>query len=162
MRLTKFWQMAAVASVAAFGSASVAQQGFVQNQAHFRAALDHTSTSPSFILITVVNGSSGARRTGCTMAGFLLHAIATEEGIDRTEYHGAMLPDVATRVKDEALASKDHVYTFHKAEALAAVPTDDRNFNRACKIIYGGLPAYMQDRSGQISPGWPLGTEPKP
>ncbi len=152
---------AAMAAVAAIGSTAVAQQGFVQNRAHFRAALDNTSTSPSFVLITVVDGRSGARRTGCTIAGFLLHAIATEEGIYCTDNHGVMLPDAAKRVKAEALASKDHVYSFRKAEALAAVPTNDHHFDRACEIIHAGMPAYMQDRSAQILAGWPLGEEPK-
>lgn len=77
-------------SLAAIGHSAMAQNVIVQNQAHFRAALEKMSRSPSFILITVVDGRSGARRTGCTMAGFLLHSIAEEEGVDRTEYHGSV------------------------------------------------------------------------
>lgn len=162
MRQTKYWRMAAIGGVAAIGSAAVAQHVLVQNQANFRAALENTSTSPSFILITIIDGRSGARWTGCTMAGFLLHAIAKEEGIDRTDHHGIMFLDVAKRVKAKALASNDHIYILLKPEALAAVPMEGEQFDRACEIIRAGLPAYMQDRTGQISTGWPLGMEPKP
>jgi hypothetical protein len=162
MHLTMFWPMAAIWGMAAIGSAAMAQHVFVQNQAQFRAALENTSTSPSFILITVIDGRSGARRTGCTTAGFLLHAIANEDGIDRADYHGIMLSDVAKRVKAKALVSKDHVYILQRPEALAAVPMEGKGFDLACEIIRAGSPAYMEDRTGQISAGWPLGMEPKP
>ena len=96
------------------------------------------------------------------MAGFLLHAIAKEEGIDRADYHGIIQSDVAKRVKAKALASEDHIYVLRKPEALAAVPMEGERFDRACEIIRAGLPAYMQDRTGQILAGWPLGMEPEP
>lgn len=145
----------AVIGLTAAGGSAAAQDRFIQDQAQFRAAIENGSTSPSFVFVTVRDGKSGEQRTGCTNAGFLLHAIATEEGFDRRDYHGRMLPDDSVSVIAKALSSKDHIYTFQKVQALAAVPTDVQGSNRACEIIRSGMPAYMQDRTGQIMPGQP-------
>ncbi len=155
MLRTRRCGIAAVIGLTAVGGNAAAHVGFVQDQAQFRAAVENGSTSPSFVLVTILDGRSGKQRTGCTMAGFLLHAIAMEERLDRRDYHGRMPPGVSARVMAKALASKDHVYTFQKAEALAAMPTDVRGSDRTCEIIRSGTPAYIQDRTGQVMPGQP-------
>lgn len=120
-----------------------AQARFLQKQTQFRAALENQSTSPSFVLVTVVDGRSRAETTGCVFAPFLLGAIAKEKGITRTE------------ALAEALARKDHIFTFSSPEALANLSLNESRYSPACAIIRSGEPAYMQDRTGQIRAGQP-------
>ena len=55
-RLRALWRMTVVTDLAAVGKSATAQDGFIQNQAQFEAALQNRSTSPSFVLVTVVDG----------------------------------------------------------------------------------------------------------
>jgi hypothetical protein len=50
-----------------------------QPQAQFEAAIRNRSTSPNFILLTVVDDRTGESWIGCTLAPFLLGAIEREQ-----------------------------------------------------------------------------------
>ncbi len=81
---------------------------------YFADALYNESTSPSYILITVINVKTGTRQTICTQAPFLLGAI-------NREYHIPYTKSGIQKTIAIALASKDHTYRFSQADALKNV-----------------------------------------
>jgi hypothetical protein len=86
----------------------------LQDQAQFQAAVRNTSTSPSYILVTIVDDRSGQARTGCVQANFV-------EGALHRDLH---LPynDISVRaVRRRILKSRDHVFHFFDPSALANV-----------------------------------------
>jgi len=144
----KFPPIVAVAVLIASVSSADAQDGFVQNQSQFRAALENRSNSPSFVLITVIDGRSGARTTGCIPAQDLLGAILKEKS-------GSFGNGAGNQLTGYALSPKDHVFLFRTAQALAKVTMDNPHSRRACDTIRTGHPAFMSDRSGEIRAGQP-------
>jgi hypothetical protein len=85
--------------------------GAVQSRASYEAAFAVLSTSPSYVLITVIDARTGQARPVCTTSNFLLGAIGHEY---------ALGTDAADRHKDVeiALQTKDHVFRFHQQSAL--------------------------------------------
>ena len=77
----------------------------------FAKAIANSSTSPSYVLITVINDKTGSRQTLCTVAPFLLGAIGDQYHIPFTD--GGM-----RKIKAIALASKDRTYHFSQERAL--------------------------------------------
>jgi hypothetical protein len=151
----------------------------MQDEKHFKTAvLDH-STSPYFVLVTIVDDRTGQSRTGCTEANFVLGAIHLELNLA----HDSASIERADQI---ALQNADHVFHFSKQKALDNVAfrytqTDlerARDFIRshgtkwllgtpvaaqqaalgslqwsdafACAIIEEGLSARMVDMTGQI------------
>ena len=88
--------------------AAVAQQ----SNASFARAIANHSTSPSYVLITVIDDRSGSRQTVCTMAPFLLGAI-------QRQYRLPYTPTGEAKIEAIALAGKDHVYHFSRPDALS-------------------------------------------
>ncbi|MGR6330653.1 hypothetical protein ACU5AX_16445 [Sphingomonas sp. XXL09] len=123
---------------------------YVQEDKQFRAAFENNSTSPSFIMITVVEGQSGITKTGCITPATLTHAIEIERELQ---------PDYSLRglSAEVALAAPDHRFYFQKPETLRAIGFGELEINdaAACDIIRRGKPAFRADRTGQIMVGQP-------
>jgi hypothetical protein len=138
----------------------------IQSQASFEKAIGNHSTSPFYVLISVVDDNTGQSRTFCTTANFLMGAIQREYGI------GVGRDDIA-KADAIAIANKDHVFHFRKQEALDnlrmtysedelaaarasyAAPSvaEGKRDAVACVLIEHGLSPYMADRSGQVVAG---------
>ena len=176
---------ASVAAAAVLGTCHVlAAPAPAQNQPHqspesFAAAIRANSTSPVYVLITVVDDSTGQARTGCNTANLLLGAIHMEYGL---AYDAAA---IAT-AQNMALTNTSHVFHFSKPEALANIafrysahdmevarqliqPLNDQQLRedflnrrelrgisfaerdaRACALIERGLSVREADRSGEL------------
>ena len=125
------------------------QTQFRQDDEQFRAAIAYSSSSsPSFVLITVIDGNTGSRTTGCVPAWALIGAIREEKGL---------AGDQAGRraIEAEALSHEDHIFTFRNPKAITFFNFENPKYKQACDIIRLGEPAFMDDRSGQIRMGQP-------
>jgi hypothetical protein len=91
-----------------------------QSPESFAAAIRDDSTSPVYVLITVVDDNTGKARTGCTLGNFLLGAIHMQYGL-------AYDLEVARQTFSEAV--KDA---------------------RACALIEHGLRVRMADLTGAL------------
>ena len=141
-----FWGMVAAAAIGGLGCKSQPTD-YIQPQKQFEAAVDDDSTNDSFVLVTIVNGTSGVAKSGCIEASFLLGAIHAENGLD-FDAHGM------EQARQTALESQSHRFTFKKAAALSNVnyATLDTANREACKIIRGGRGAWRGDVGGQVLP----------
>jgi hypothetical protein len=120
-----------------------------QLQRQFEAALENDSSSPSFILITVVDGRTGETRTGCTLAPFLVEAIILERGLGHS-------PESRARAKAVARQNSEHRFTFSTPAALRNVPFGpDQKSEEACRVLRQGFSARLADRTGQVIAGDP-------
>jgi hypothetical protein len=121
-----------------------------QSQADFEAALTNETTAPSFILVTIVDGRTGAEKTGCILAPFLIGAIHRERHL---AYSPAEMA-VGLRIAE---AQSDHRFVFRDPAALRNVQFDQlgEGNEAACRLIRGGRQAYMADITGQILEGRP-------
>lgn len=102
-------------------SAAEAGQQPRQSDASYEAAIRNRSTSPSYVMVTVVDTEAGVTRPTCTEANFLLGAIHIERDIayDREGEAKAM---------QIALQNQAHTFEFSKQKALRNVErhyTDD-------------------------------------
>lgn len=86
-----------------------------QSDASFKAAIENLSTAPSYVLITEIDGNTGASRQTCVTANFLLGAIHVENELGY-DSEGQM---TALHI---ALTSRDHVFTFKRRKALDNLP----------------------------------------
>ncbi len=150
-----------------------------QSPESFAAAIRDHSSSPVYVLITVVDDTTGQARTGCTKANFLVGAIQREYGLA-----GDAAADANAR--NMALANTSHVFHFSRPEALANVafrysphemevarqliqPLTDEQLGegfsargelqgtsdaaqdaRACALIERGLSVRMADLTGKL------------
>jgi len=149
----------------------------VQDQAHFREAVESFSPSPYFMLVTVIDDTTQKSWTGCVPASLLKGAVHFERGLDYDEAG-------ISQTREILLAAQDHVYHFSNPRALANIPmntygpddlaqaraylhahgtafllSDDwdkidaaNKLNRtalACAIIEHGLAARMSDGRGE-------------
>ncbi len=93
-----------------------------QSAANFAKAIANDSTSPYYVLITVINDKTGTRQTVCTEAPFLLGAITFQYHIlpARTKHGDQQSVALAweRKLQAAALASKDRVYHFSEPKAL--------------------------------------------
>lgn len=87
----------------------------VQSRQSYEAAIHNTSTSPSYVLISIIDSDTGQAKPVCTTANLLLGAIHREYGLG---YDAAGLSKAA----EIALESKDHVFRFHQQAALDNIP----------------------------------------
>jgi hypothetical protein len=85
-----------------------------QRHDHFQAALQSRSSSPFYVIVTVVDDRNGETRTGCTAADFVAGALHREmnlpKGIGSFE-----------RVRQIMSENEDHVFHFSNPGALANV-----------------------------------------
>jgi hypothetical protein len=88
---------------------------FVQDQAHFEAAVeDDGSSEPYFVYVTVVDDKAGKSWTGCAIMSALEGAVHAEYGL---AFDGAGIE----RARAILLAAKDHTYHFANPTALAKI-----------------------------------------
>lgn len=92
----------------------VAESPPYQSPESFAAAIRDHSSSPVYVLITVVDDTTGQARTGCTEANFLVGAIQREYGLANDTAADA-------NARNMALANTSHVFHFSRPEALANV-----------------------------------------
>ncbi len=83
-RSCNYLSMAFALASIGFG-ASTASEDYIQPANQFAAALANVSSSPSFVLITAIDGRTNESRTGCILALFLIGAIVREEGLPLAE-----------------------------------------------------------------------------
>jgi hypothetical protein len=76
------------------------------SDAQFERALRNTSTATPYVLVTVVDGNTGARQAACVRALEVLGAIQTERGIGWEEAMAF------------ALAQSDRTFKFSNKDAL--------------------------------------------
>ena len=140
------WAMVVAAALAGVGCESQ-RTDYFQPQQQFETAVDNDSTNDSFVLVTIVDGTSGVAKTGCIEANLLLGAIHSENGLDY-DIRGM------ERVRKLALSAEDHRFTFKNPAALSNVSyaTLDSANSEACEIIRSGRGAWRGDISGQILP----------
>ena len=86
-----------------------------QSDRAFRTAIGDESTAPYFVLITVVDDSTGVSRAVCTEAPFLLGAIHIERRIPYNDRG-------SRRVQKIALSTRGHIFHFSNPNALANIP----------------------------------------
>jgi TonB family protein len=109
-----------------------------QKQSQFEWAIRLQSSSPGFIMLTVVDDRTKHATTGCTIAPSLLGAIMREHNLSG---------DAAIRI---ALSNYDHVYHFSTQAALDNIlPLSDV----ACDAIKAGRTARMSDMTGRVRVG---------
>jgi len=118
-----------------------------QSDASYESAIRNQSTSPSYVMITVVETKTGVVRPTCTGANFLLGAIVIEDGLSYDR-------DGATRAMQIALRNRNHTFKFSKQEALRNVErhyTDEElaNIRRALqgRSVSEVLQAVNSDRT---------------
>lgn len=87
----------------------------VQSRESYEAAIRNGSTSPSYVLISLVRAYTGQARPVCTTANFLLGAIHREFGLE----YG---PADVSKAAEIALASHDHTFLFRQPAAIANIP----------------------------------------
>jgi hypothetical protein len=120
---------------------------YVQPHEQFVSAIDDDSTNDAFVLVTVVDGSSGRAKSGCVEAHFLLGAIHIER---RLRYDSAG----NERARQVARSADGNRFVFRSRAALKNL--NFANFSsanqQACKLIRGGSGAKRNDISGQITP----------
>jgi hypothetical protein len=131
--------------------AAAQEIGFIQSHAQFLAAVDNPTSSPSYVLLTVVDGRNGEAKTGCTLAVFLLGAMHLERHLDYSD--GSV-----REVRDLVVAQTDHRYVFSNAAALHNVGFESLGTRAldACRIIRSGHPAYQQDITHRTIDGQPV------
>ena len=171
---------AAVLGVCYVAAAPAAEQNApYQSPESFQAAIRDDSTSPVYVLITVVDDITGQSRTGCTTGNLLLGAI-------HRQYSLAYDMAGIANAQNMALTNTSHVFHFSMPEALANVafrysPGDmeaartlvhsmsDQQLRqglgprgelrsssepvrdaRACALVERGLWIRMADRSGEL------------
>jgi hypothetical protein len=85
-----------------------------QRHDHFQAALQSRSTSPFYVIVTVVDDRNGETRTGCTAANSMAGAFHREMNrpYDR---------ESDERVRQMISDNEDHVFHFSNPDALANV-----------------------------------------
>jgi hypothetical protein len=94
---------------------SIMASAAAQDDLYAQALSDSRTTSPPYVLITIVDGVSGEERTLCTTANHLLVAIHYEHGL-------AYDAESIRRANEIALANSSHRFTFSNPEARANIP----------------------------------------
>jgi hypothetical protein len=87
----------------------------VQSRESYEAAIRNSSTSPSYVMISLVSAYTGQAKPVCTTANFLIGAIHREFGLE----YG---PADVSKAAEIALASHDHTFLFRQPAALANIP----------------------------------------
>jgi hypothetical protein len=136
-----FWAVLAAVTISSFPSTA---EDKMQPQLKYEAAIRNDSTSPSLILLTVIDDRTGKKQTGCTRANFLVGAIQREMG---ASVNGA---------RDIALANLSHTFHFTKQDAIDSIPIIPVQ-NDWCDAVRRGQSVRIQDRTGRFM----IETEPQ-
>ena len=102
----------------------------VQSRESFVAAIRNHSTSPSYVMISIVAAYKEQPKPVCTTANLLLGAIHREFGLG----YG---PDDLSKAEEIALASPNHTFVFRQPAALANIPIrySDNDLASARKLL---------------------------
>jgi hypothetical protein len=102
-------------ALAAVLALQVSLAAAAQSRASYEAAFRVLSTSPSYVLVTVIDARTGQARPVCTTSNFLLGAIHREYalGYDAVD---------STKGVEIALKAHDHVFRFQRQAALDNIP----------------------------------------
>ena len=96
-----------------------------QDKEHYEQAFANHSTSPSFVLVTIMDETTGSSFTGCIEANFVTGAIFRELGgnFDQTPDAAAREADRALlrKAEESALRNSNHLFHFTNPNALANV-----------------------------------------
>ena len=87
----------------------------IQSTASYEAAVRDDSTSPGYVMVTIVNANTGAARTTCTTANLLVGAIHRQYGLD---YNA----EGVRQARELTLAHTDHRFTLSAQAALRNFP----------------------------------------
>jgi len=113
----------------------------------FENAIANKSTSPSFVLITVVDATSGQEHVVCTEAPLLLGALHREYGLGYTA-------EADGDIDRMALSNSTRVFTFSERKALLNV--QPRYTDQMLKDVRSQL-ADLSDDDLRGGFGWPDG-----
>jgi hypothetical protein len=83
-----------------------------QSRQSYEAAFRVISSSPPYVLITVIDDNTGKAQRTCTYANFLLGAIELEYGLRERGASGVM------KSTEVVLQNRSHVFHFRNSEAL--------------------------------------------
>lgn len=83
-----------------------------QSRQSYEAAFRVISSSPPYVLITVIDDNTGKAQSTCTYANFLLGAIEMEYGLREQGASGSL------KSTEIALQNRSHVFHFRNPEAL--------------------------------------------
>jgi len=100
------------AAVAALGASGKPVQQ--QSQESYEAAIQNRSTAPSYVLITVIDDTTGSSRTGCITANFL-------EGAIHFEYDLPFDESGIKKAMAMLLANTKHEFHFSRRKATGNV-----------------------------------------
>ena len=82
-----------------------------QTSASFAAAFANRSTSPRYVLITIINDKTGSQQTICTLATFF-------DGAIHYQYHLPYTAEGERKSRKIALTSSGRTYHFSQSNAL--------------------------------------------
>ncbi len=144
------WRLGSVAAIGVLlftqstASAADARPDVVQSQHDYEAALSVISSSPYFVLITVVDDTGGITRSGCVEGPNLIDAIMVEHDFKSFRDAAAF-----------AIAAPGHTFRFRSGEALRRLGFASLKLGNAyaCSIIRGGGSALRVDRTNEIRRG---------
>ena len=135
-------------------TSAIAQQavdGRYSSEMFREAVLNRRNTSQPFVLVTIIDASSGVEKEGYTEIGALAASIALQEGWTR---------DYPRPTEDELdsllLRTVRRRFAFYQARWLAGSGyySTERS-ERACILLRRGIPAFRADLTGQIVAGTP-------
>lgn len=133
------------------GVAEKVSDGRYSDQMFRDAVYNRQSTSQPFVLVTIIDASTGAEKKGCTEIGALAAAIGLQRGWTREKPR----PN-EDEVTDILLKTTDRRFAFYQAQWLngAGYYWIERN-EKACLFLRRGIPAFRADLTGQIVAGTP-------
>jgi hypothetical protein len=105
----------------------------VQSRESYEAAIRNNSTSPSYVLVSIINSEKGQMKPVCTTANFLLGAIHREYGLG---YEAAD----SSKAAEIALKNQAHVFHFHQQAALDNIRVEySENELSAARVLLASL-----------------------
>lgn len=144
-----FGLFAAIALTSAM--AEQAPDGRYSDQMFREAVYNRQGTSQPFVLVTIIDGSTGAEKKGCTEIGALAAAVALQKGWTRDR----QMP-TEDEVDEFLIKRTDRRFTFYQAKWLAGSGYYSIEHNEAaCAFLRRGISAFRADLTGQIVPGTP-------
>lgn len=87
----------------------------VQSPASYEAAIRNETTSPGYVMVTIVDANTNVERTTCTTANFLRGALHNQYGLPYDA-------DGRRQVTELALTNTAHRFTFSAEAALRNIP----------------------------------------
>lgn len=87
----------------------------VQSRASYEAAIHNRTTSPSYVMITIVDANTKVERTTCTTANLLAGALHLETGL-------AYNAEGQRQATELAISNAEHRFVFSSEAALRNLP----------------------------------------